>query len=150
METNAASAAFNPTTNSGQDRSQAEASPRKDRLDTDEMICDHFHERNEKNQWPCARRSNPHTLSRVWETVGGPKRILRGVGHSLTPTLPRGEKNPEIPIRWEIHTSLAGRLSLSLTNEFPEHGSGAPAQHEAPACFMALNTLYVQRAFAAQ
>ena len=40
--------------------------------------------------------------------------------------------------------------SLSLTTEFPEHGSGAPAQHEAPACFMALNTLYVQRAFAAQ
>lgn len=60
------------------------------------------------------------------------------------------EKNPEIPIRWEIHTSLAGRLSLSLTTEFPEHGSGAPAQHEAPACFMALNTLYVQRAVAAQ
>jgi hypothetical protein len=43
LEPNAASAAFNPTTNSGQDRSQAETSARKDRLDTDEMIRDHFH-----------------------------------------------------------------------------------------------------------
>ena len=91
---------------------------------------------------------SPHALSRVGN-CGGPEENTSWSGTLAHTHPPSRGKIPKFQIAGKF-TRRSFRPALSLTTEFPEHGSGAPAQHEAPACFMALNTLYVQRAFAAQ